>query len=218
MKSNKILTVLAAAAIGVSTATSLGAMQAQTSYAAAKQAKTVKPSKQAKAVKVAFGKSYTFPKEWAGKWYSNDLLRMEPLDFHKTGLGSPRSGEYAKAVTSAKLKGTNKYPWQMSADWQAKNAKELNKYVRVSKKKVNGIDWIIVTPVGKKSIDNGFAFAARTEKLNGKKETVIFEANPHVGAATQQYFRTKELADKYGKHQFKNMEYSKWVLLRSKNK
>lgn len=216
MKSKKILTVLAATTIGVSTASSLIATKAQTLQAAkTKQGRRSKVNKHTKAVKVAFGKSYTFPDSLQGKWYSKNLLRMEPLDFHQTGLGLPSSGEYVDAVVSGKLKGTKKFPWQMSIKWQDKNKEKLAKFVRISEKKMNGNNWIIVTPVSNKTIDNSYAFTSKVEEIDGKKETVVFEGNPQAGTVINQYFRTKELSDKYDQKKFDDMTYSKWILLRN---
>jgi hypothetical protein len=216
MKNKKILTVLVATTIGVATASSLVTTKAQTLQAAKiNHSKKSKLNKHTKAVKVAFGKSYVFPEALQGKWYSKNLLRMEPLDFHQTGLGLPSSGEYVDAVTSSKLKGTKKFPWQMSVKWQNKNKAKLAKFVRISEKKMNGDNWIIVTPISDKTINNSYAFTSKVEEIDGKKETVVFEGNPQAGTVINQYFRTKELSDKYDQKKFDDMTYSKWILLRN---
>lgn len=198
MKSKKILTMLAAVTVALTTAT-----PALVNQPAQVQAATVKKNK------YGFNKLYTFPKTWRGKWYSTNNLTPNPMNIQKNSFDTPWANDHVKAVEVETVKGTKKYPWQMSRAWKSKNADLFAKYARVTTKTMNGDKWTIVSPVDEKSTKMGYAFTVKTEVIDGKKESVLFQSHPQVGEVTNQYFRTEELAKKYAAHEFKNMKYSK---------
>ncbi|MCT6854389.1 MAG: hypothetical protein M3Z94_06865 [Lactobacillus panisapium] len=198
MKSKKIITLLAAATVTMTAATGVAATQAEQTQAA-----SVKKSK------YGFKKSFTFPTSWRGKWYSTNNLTPSPMNIQKTSFDTPWTNEHVKAVKVGKVKGTNKYPWQMTKAWKLKNAGVFAKYTRVTTKKMNGEKWIVLSPVDQKSTKKGYAFTVKTELIDGKKEPVLFQSHPQEGKVTNQFFTSEELAKKYATYEFKDMTYSK---------
>lgn len=198
MKSTKIITLLAAATITSTTAIGVVVNRPQETHAA-----SVKMSK------YGFKKPFAFPKSWHSKWYSTSNLTPSPMNIHKTAFNTPWANEYVKVVKVGKVKGTKKYPWQMSAAWKLKNADVFAKYSRVTTKKMRGSKWIVLSPADEKSTKMGYAYTIKTEKLNGKKQAVLFQANPLDGKVNTQYFRSANLAEEYATHEFKNMTYTK---------
>ena len=155
------------------------------------------------------GQQFKFPKTWQGKWFSNNNLTPSPMFIHKSAFNTPWANDYVKVVKTGFVKGTKKYPWQMPNSWKQSNKNELAKYMRVTTRKINGNEWIILSPIQEKSFKNGFAFAIKNEKLAGKNHKILFQGNPQNGLVINQYFKSKALTNKYSAHEFKNMKYSK---------
>lgn len=198
MKSRKIITLLAAAAVTLTSATTVVANQPLQAQAA-----SVKKSK------YGFAKSFTFPTTWRGKWYSTNNLTPSPMNIQKSAFDTPWTNEHVKTVKIGKVKGTNKYPWQMSKTWKQKNADIFAKYARVTTKKMNGNKWTVVSPVDKKSTKEGYAFIVKKETVDGKNIAVLFQANPQDGKVRNQFFTSEELSKTYATYEFKDMTYSK---------
>lgn len=198
MKSKKIITLLAAATVTLTAATGLAEQQVEQVQAA-----TVKKSK------YGFKKSFTFPTTWRGKWYSTNNLTPSPMNIQKTSFDTPWGNDHIKVIKVGKVLGTKKYPWQMAKAWKLKNAALFAKYARVTTKKMNGDEWIILSPVNEKSTKKGNAFTIKTELIDGKEEPVLFQSHPDDGKVTNQYFASEELAKQYAAHEFEDVVYSK---------
>lgn len=164
--------------------------------------------KTSKGTKYGFKKAFVFSKELQGKWYSNNNLTPEPLEIGKSSLVLPYTGKKAKAVVIGKVKGTNKYPWQMSGSWKSKHAKAFANIIRGSYKTINQTKWTILSPADEKSISVGYAYTAKDEKIDGETIRVVFEALPDNGKVINQYFTSKDLADKYSATKFADVTYS----------
>ncbi|BDR60272.1 hypothetical protein [Lactobacillus xylocopicola] len=193
MKRQKIITLLAAATITLTTVSGVAVNDGQQVQAAAK------------GNKYGFIKLYTFPKSYRGTWYNTSFLSGSPITIRKTSFGASIIGNHINGYKVGKVKGTNKYPWQMSTSWQDANSDIFNKNARITEKTMHGSKWIVIGMVNKKA--QNFAFTVKTEVLNGKKQTVLFRANASNGLVTHQYFSSQALAQKYGQHQFKNVTY-----------
>ncbi|MDF7682451.1 hypothetical protein PT287_02805 [Lactobacillus sp. ESL0679] len=167
--------------------------------------------KKAKGTKYGFKKAFVFSKDLQGKWYSNNNLTPDPLEIGKSTLVLPYTGKKAKAVVIGKVKGTNKYTWQMSGNWKLKHAKAFANVMRGSYKTIDKTKWTILSPVDEKSVTSGFAYTVKDEKIDDKTgETikVVFEARPDDGKVINQYFTSKDLANKYTATKFADMTYS----------
>lgn len=79
----------------------------------------------------------------------------------------------------------------------------------VTAKNSHAFKWTVLSFLDKKSTDTGLAFILKTEKIDGQNPAVMLEDYPAVGYVYAQYFRAKNLANKYSNHHFKNMTYSK---------
>ena len=194
----KFITMFALASLAMSMTVPVGSIQPKTVQAA-----------QITKSKYGFDKQFKFPKIWRGKWYSNNNFTPNPINIHTSAINLPLTNEYIKVIKVGMVKGTKKYPWEMSSAWQEKNQNVLAKYLRASSKKLRGSKWIVLSPVQEKTTKNGNAFTVKTEKIAGKKYKVLFQSNPEDGLVTNQFFKTKSLTDKYSAYEFKNMKYSK---------
>ena len=194
----KIITIFALAGLAIPMTVPLASVQPKIVRAA-----------QTKKNKYGFVKQFKFPKAWRGKWYSNNNFTPNPMGIHASAINMPLTNDYIKVIKVGMVKGTKKYPWEMSSAWQEKNQSVLAKYLRVSSKKMHGSKWIILSPVQEKTTKNGDAFTVKTEKIAGKKHKVLFQSNPEDGLVTNQFFKTKSLTNKYSSYEFKNVKYSK---------
>lgn len=155
--------------------------------------------------KYGYLKKPVFPKSWKGYWGGKSNYRYIIHEKYGDILGNCGIAEYGY------VKGTHKYPWQMSAEWKRKCTEKrlfLHAYRRTWTHH-NGIKWAILgNPLSKPIQKYDFAITCRTETIKGKKYRVLFEASPISFKTTSQYFRTNRLTKKYGHHQFKDMKYS----------
>lgn len=112
------------------------------------------------------------------------------------------------------VKGTDKkFSWQMSKKWKHKQRKYFI-YNNVGyRTKINKTKWIVTCiPLytGNKSnyYDEAETFTCHYEKVNSKKQLVLFEANTQ-GRVIHQWFRSRKIAKKYSRHRFNDMRYWK---------
>ncbi|WEV43646.1 hypothetical protein OZX56_09120 [Lactobacillus sp. ESL0684] len=179
-----------------------------TADVSAKKAKTSQVSKKKQDKKYGISKSFKFSKDLQGKWYSNNNLTPEPLNIHKSSLVLPATGKTAKVAVIGKVKGTKKYPWQMSKSWKNKHAKTFKNVKRGTTKTISGVKWTILSSPTEKSTADGDAYAVHNEKVDDQTIKVVFEADPTTGKVYNQYFTTKDLADKYQSTKFADMTYT----------
>ncbi|QYN56332.1 hypothetical protein GYM69_03940 [Lactobacillus panisapium] len=199
MKLRKIITVLLAT---VTLTTVSGLLTSQPEMVQAKQTKI-----KIKKTKNGFTANFNFPQSWRGKWYSYTNQKLKSMEIHSEGLNTPWTGEYVKLVTPTKVKGTNKYIWQMGHKWNQKYYPVIKKVSRVSTKTLNKQKWIIMSPIDEKSLKMGYAFALETRQLDGTNQEIMFEANPITGQIYEQFFRSPELAQKYSGYRFNDLNY-----------
>ena len=193
-------TVIALAAAG-------GIINSQTN-----QAQTIKVQKSVKKIsnktKYGFKRDFKFPQSWRGKWFSNTHDKVSKMTIKKNGFNTPWTGEYVELVSAGKVKGTNKYLWQMPQSWFTKHAKIFKHLGRVTTNKISNKKWLVFSPIDENNIEIGFAFRLRNEKVAGKTQKVIFEANPKTGEIVDQFFRSPKLAQKYQHYNFKGETYA----------
>ncbi|BDR60271.1 hypothetical protein [Lactobacillus xylocopicola] len=205
MKRKKLIpllaTVITLSAVGVEVSQASQASQVQA--ADCKKATTTTKKK-----KYGLDKAFVFPKSYQGKWYSSSNTTIYPLNFHRSGFDAPWNNQYINVVKLGKMKGTKKYIWQMSRSWVEHNITDIDQYLRGSKEKKRGNNWIVVSPVDQKLRTRGYAYTVKNEVLDGKKQAVLFESAPGTGKVVNQFFRTEALAQKYGREKFDNMKYS----------
>ena len=158
--------------------------------------------------KYGFKRDFKFPKSWRGKWYSNTHDKLSKMTVKKIGFNTPWTGEYVELVSAGKVKGTNKYLWQMPQSWFTKHAKIFKHLGRVTTNKISNKKWLVFSPIDENNIEIGFAFRLKNEKIAGKTQQVIFEANPKTGEIVDQFFRSPKLAQKYQHYNFKGETYS----------
>ena len=95
------------------------------------QAQTVKVQKSVKKIsnktKYGFKRDFKFPQSWRGKWFSNTHGHLSNMIIKQNGFNTPWTGEYVELVSAGKVKGTNKYLWQMPHSWFTKNDKIFQK-------------------------------------------------------------------------------------------
>lgn len=203
MKKNKTIALLATAITLFSAASYIVIKPTQA------EAVSVKKKSQNKTKKTNYGflANFKIPKSWQGKWYSNNNQQLKNMEIHKKGFNTPWTGEYAELATPTKVKGTNKYLWQMGENWLSKHYNVLKHIGRVSTKQLNNKQWIVFSPIDEKSIKMGFAFILETKDLDGVKQEVMLEANPNTGEIYDQFFRSAELAQKYHDYHFADLNY-----------
>ncbi|WEV70853.1 hypothetical protein OZY43_07925 [Lactobacillus sp. ESL0785] len=200
---NKIAKIL-----GISVAT-LGLAGGTFTNQVSAKAHVINPKKAVKNSQYGLTTPFTFTKSLQGKWYSNNNLTPDPLVINKTTFINPHTGKQIKAVIAGKVNGTNKYLWQMSNKWQSKHAKVFKNVARDSFKVMDNIKWTIISPVNEKTTANGYAFTEKDEKINDQTTIkVVFEANPTNGKVYNQYFTSKDAADKYSAVHFKDVTYT----------
>lgn len=160
-----------------------------------------------KKTKNGFTANFNFPKSWRGKWYNNSNQKLKSMEIHARGLNTPWTGEYVKLVSPTKVKGTDKYIWQMGEKWNKKHYPVIKKVSRVSTKTINKQKWTIMSPIDEKSLKMGFAFAIETRQLDGTNQKILFEANPITGEIYEQFFKSPDLAQKYSGYHFADLSY-----------
>lgn len=158
--------------------------------------------------KYGFKRDFNFPKSWQGKWYSNTHDKLSKMTIKKNGFITPWTGEYVELVSAGKVKGTNKYLWQMPQSWFTKHDKIFKHLGRVTTNKINNKKWTVYSPVDENNIEIGFAFRLKNEKIAGKTQKVLFEANPKTGEVIDQFFPSAKLAKKYQHYYFKGETYA----------
>lgn len=158
--------------------------------------------------KYGFKRDFNFPKSWQGKWYSNTHDKLSKMTIKKNGFITPWTGEYVELVSAGKVKGTNKYLWQMPQSWFTKHDKIFKHLGRVTTNKINNKKWTVYSPIDENNIEIGFAFRLKNEKIAGKTQKVLFEANPKTGEVIDQFFPSAKLAKKYQHHNFKGETYA----------
>ena len=161
-----------------------------------------------KKTKYGFKRNFNFPKSWQGKWYSNTHDKLSKMTIKKNGFITPWTGEYVELVSAGKVKGTNKYLWQMPQSWFTKHDKIFKHLGRVTTNKINNKKWTVYSPVDENNIEIGFAFRLKNEKIAGKTQKVLFEANPKTGEVIDQFFPLAKLAKKYQHYNFKGETYA----------
>ena len=158
--------------------------------------------------KYGFKRDFKFPKSWRGKWYSNTHDKLSKMTIKKNGFITPWTGEYVELVSAGKVKGTNKYLWQMPQSWFTKHDKIFKHLGRVTTNKINNKKWTVYSPIDENNIEIGFAFRLKNEKIAGKTQKVLFEANPKTGEVIDQFFPSAKLAKKYQHYNFKGETYA----------
>ena len=158
--------------------------------------------------KYGFKRDFNFPKSWQGKWYSNTHDKLSKMTIKKNGFITPWTGEYVELVSAGKVKGTNKYLWQMPQSWFTKHDKIFKHLGRVTTNKINNKKWTVYSPIDENNIEIGFAFRLKNEKNAGKTQKVLFEANPKTGEVIDQFFSSPKLAKKYQHYNFKGETYA----------
>ncbi|KJY65521.1 hypothetical protein JF73_06130 [Lactobacillus helsingborgensis] len=158
--------------------------------------------------KYGFKRDFIFPKSWQVKWYSNTHDKLSKMTIKKNGFITPWTGEYVELVSAGKVKGTNKYLWQMPQSWFTKHDKIFKHLGRVTTNKINNKKWTVYSPIDENNIEIGFAFRLKNEKNAGKTQKVLFEANPKTGEVIDQFFPSAKLAKKYQHYNFKGETYA----------
>ena len=158
--------------------------------------------------KYGFKRDFNFPKSWQGKWYSNTHDKLSKMTIKKNGFITPWTGEYVELVSAGKVKGTNKYLWQMPQSWFTKHDKIFKHLGRVTTNKINNKKWSVYSPIDENNIEIGFAFRLKNEKIAGKTQKVLFEANSKTGEVIDQFFPSAKLAKKYQHYNFKGETYA----------
>ena len=158
--------------------------------------------------KYGFKRDFKFPKSWRGKWFSNTHDKVSKMTIKKNGFNTPWTGEYVELVSAGKVKGTNKYLWQMPQSWFTKHDKIFKHLGRVTTNKISNKKWIVFSPIDENNIKIGYAFSLQNKKIAGKTQKVMFEANPKTGEIYDQFYRSPKLAQKYQNYHFKNETYA----------
>ena len=158
--------------------------------------------------KYGFKRDFNFSKSWQGKWYSNTHDKLSKMTIKKNGFITPWTGEYVELVSAGKVKGTNKYLWQMPHSWFTKHNKIFKNLGRVTTKNLKNKKWIVFSPIDENNIKIGYAFSLQNKKIDGKTQKVMFEANPKTGEIYDQFYRSPKLAQKYQNYHFKNETYA----------
>ena len=176
------------------------------------QAQTVKVQKSVKKIsnktKYGFKRDFKFPQSWRGKLFSNTHGHLSNMIIKKNGFNTPWTGEYVELVSVGKVKGTNKYLWQMPHSWFTKHNKIFKNLGRVTTKNLKNKKWIVFSPIDENNIKIGYAFSLQNKKIDGKTQKVMFEANPKTGEIYDQFYRSPKLAQKYQNYHFKNETYA----------
>lgn len=210
MKNKQVISALIVAATFSSTA---GAMISNPTPIQAKET-----TKKIQKTEYGYTDNFKFPKAWQGKWYSNNNQIIRNMEIAEKGFNTPWTGEYVELVTPTKVKGTNKYLWQMDHKWLDKHYNVLRHVGRVSTRQIQGKKWIIFSPIDEKSLKMGFAFTLETRELDGVKQQVLLQGDPKTGAIYDQFFRSPELAQKYHDYHFSDLNYIITVVNSDKTK
>lgn len=195
MKSKKILTLLTSIALATSSVEIVSAIVP----------KRVQAVYNAVGNKYGFVKPFNIPKSWRGNWYDKNGLAQKLITnaYELEGIITNR------IWVVGKVKGTNKYPWQIANNLYKKYPRAYIHDGRGTWKYVSGLKLIITSPVTQKSvIKEGFAFTCHKEKISGETQLVYFDVNVKTGKVTSQLFRTKKLAKQYAHYKFPDMHYS----------
>lgn len=194
MKKAKIYTLIAAIALALTGVATHAVQPEQTIQAAAK------------GNKYGLVKRYTLPQNLRGTWYTQ-ASNMSPMKITKHSFSRPGAkGKklYAVVYVVGKVKGTNKYPWQMTGKFD----KYYEKAMRIEQtRKLRGLNWTVIEPVDDHAPKMAMAYTMHEENIDGQTVKVVFEAD-YTGKVVNQYFTTPELAQKYSKQKFTDMTYS----------
>lgn len=193
MKKAKIYTLIAAIALALTGVATHAVQPEQTIQAAAK------------GNKYGLVKRYTLPQNLRGTWYTQ-ASNMSPMKITKHSFSRPGAkGKklYAVVYVVGKVKGTNKYPWQMTGKFD----KYYEKVMRIEQTlKLRGLNWTVIGPVDDHAPKMAMAYTMHEENIDGQTVKVVFEAD-YTGKVVNQYFTTPELAQKYSKQKFTDMTY-----------
>ncbi|WEV43478.1 hypothetical protein OZX56_08225 [Lactobacillus sp. ESL0684] len=164
-------------------------------------------------------KHFTLPKSWQRTnykkpWYASKGYWGPKLLVYPSALEYPASNLGIPLCVTGKVKGTNKYPWQMSKTWKTKQRDIDGRsifahYARCKWRKLHGHKWVTLCSIyeAKPTSDVSQAITCHYEKIGGKKHKVLFWGT-YGGKVRYQYFTSKRLAKKYGHHKFADMHYS----------
>ncbi|WEV38840.1 hypothetical protein OZX58_00780 [Lactobacillus sp. ESL0680] len=155
--------------------------------------------------KYGFVKPFNIPKSWRGNWYDKNGLaqKLTANAYNIEGIITNR------IWIVGKVKGTNKYPWQIADRLNKKYPRAYIHDARGTWRYVSGLNLIITSPVTEKSvIKDGFAFTCHKEQVSGEVQSVYFDVNAKTGKVKDQLFKTKQLAKEYAHHKFSDMHYS----------
>ncbi|MDF7682398.1 SLAP domain-containing protein [Lactobacillus sp. ESL0679] len=163
-------------------------------------------------------KKFYLPVSWNRKWFFkgkpsifigrygyNDLETIQDISseffFYKVG----------------KVKGTNKYPWQMSKKWiyskyplvaggmHYSEATQIYQAKWITKL---GLKWLkVCNACTKPTKKNTMLMTVHYENINGNTTPVLFQADSY-GKINRQDFTSKSLSKKYAHHKFPDMHYS----------
>lgn len=193
MKKAKIYTLIAAIALALTGVATHAVQPGQTIQAAAK------------GNKYGLVKRYTLPQNLRGTRYTQ-ASNMSPMKITKHSFSRPGAkGKklYAVVYVVGKVKGTNKYPWQMTSKFD----KYYEKAMRIEQTlKLRGLNWTVIGPVDDHAPKMAMAYTMHEENIDGQTVKVVFEAD-YTGKVVNQYFTTPELAQKYSKQKFTDMTY-----------
>ncbi|RHW51689.1 hypothetical protein [Lactobacillus bombicola] len=193
MKKEKIITLITALGLSLAGIATVAVRPEQTIQAAVA------------GNKYGLVKRYTLPQSLRGIWYTQ-VSNMSPMKITKHSFSRPGTNGkklYAVVYVVGKVKGTNKYPWQMTGKFD----KYYEKAMRVEKtRKMRGLKWTVIGPVDDHVPKMATAYTMHEENIDGQTVKVVFEAD-YTGKVVNQYFTTLELAQKYGKQKFTDMTY-----------
>ncbi|MEB3365153.1 hypothetical protein SDC49_21355 [Lactobacillus sp. R2/2] len=102
------------------------------------------------------------------------------MTIKKNGFITPWTGEYVELVSAGKVKGTNKYLWQMPQSWFTKHDKIFKHLGRVTTNKINNKKWTVYSPIDENNIEIGFAFRLKNEKIAGKTQKYYLRLIPKL--------------------------------------
>ena len=165
--------------------------------------------------KIVSAKKINIPKKWQGTWYSyykNGLFSSIYLYHHGISwlntYGSyhhynPKDS-YSSLWIFSKVKGTNKYPWQMSEKWKEKNLygnNFKNKQYKGNWKKFHGREWLMQGSNGDKYYLR--ALSLYHFKSDGKTYKVLLGSGDETSNV---YFSSKKLAKKFKNYSFPSIK------------
>lgn len=178
------------------------------------EANSIHVAKAATGNKYGFVKKFQVPKKWRGQWYKynnkNDFYTMRLYAHGLVAKSTYDNYVHSKGVYNplwviGKIKGKNKYPWQMPLKWVGKNNKGYtNNYAGYWVKRSNR-EWIVETsPLTKLGEISDYRFLSlHSFKVKDKKYYALLGS----GEDTEKvYFETKKLAKKFSNYNFNNIK------------